>query len=485
MATISSAGIGSGLDVNGIITQLLAIERRPLTTLESEEKQLTTRLSEFGKLQNLVAAMRDKADALNSSTLWGRTLGSSADAAVSVTTAAGAAVGSYSVQVQQLAASQTISSRRFNDADPAVLGPGTLTIELGAWTGSPAISGFTPKTGASAVTITLAADDDTLAEVRDKINASGAGVVASIVNDSSGARLAIRSAETGAENGFRISAAENVDDGNTNNGLSALAFDALAASPTTLNQRAVNALATIDGIAVESASNTLSDVSDGVTLKLVKTTSAPVEVGVSADTAAVKSALEAFVAAYNELNTYIRAQTQYDEVNKKGGPMQGDSLVLGIQRQMRAQLAQASSASGTFDRLADIGITAQRDGSLTLDASALDNGLANLSELRKLLATDGAASADSGFMQRFAELGDVLLGVDGAFGSRNESLRARLDRNEQRQEQMQARLEATEKRLRAQYTALDKNMGQLSGLSSYVSQQMEALNNFYTARSNS
>lgn len=485
MATISSAGIGSGLDVNSIITQLMTIERRPLTTLETEEKQLGTRLSEVGKLQGMVSAMREKAAALTSSTLWNRAAGTSSDAAaVSVTTSAGAAVGSYSVQVQQLAATQTVSSRRFTSTDPATFGPGTLTIQLGEWTGTPTVSGFTPKSGAGAVTITLGAEDDTLAEVRDRINAADAGVVATVINDASGARLAIRSKDSGAENGFQISASETVDDGVAANGLSALAFDALAASPMTLNQRAANAQATINGIAVESTTNTLADVSDGVTLRLSRTTSAPVEVTVASDTASVKTALEEFVGAYNALASFIRSQTQYDEVNKKGGAMQGDSLVLGIQRQMRAILGEASSASGTFGRLTDIGITLQRDGTLATDSSALDNGLANLSELRKLLATDGANNADSGFMRRFSELGDVLLGAEGAFETRNDSLRARIDRNEDRQEQVQARLEATEKRLRAQYTALDRSMGQLNGLSNYVSQQMQALSNFYEARNN-
>jgi flagellar hook-associated protein 2 len=482
MATITSAGIGSGLDVNSIVTQLLAIERQPLAALERQETQLTTRLSEFGKLQGMVSAMRDKATALSSSTLWGQTTGASADGAVSVTTASGAAVGAYAVQVQQLAAAQTISSRRFTDADPAAFGPGTLTIELGTYTGTPTVSGFAAKSGASAVTVTLGAEDDTLAEVRDKINAANAGVTATVINDASGARLAIRSKDSGAENGFRISAAETSDDGVAANGLSALAFDARSASPMALNQRAANALATINGIDVESASNTLANVSDGVTLKLIKTTTAPVDVTVAADSAAVKTAVEDFVKSFNELATYIGAQTRYDEANQRGGPMQGDSLVLGMQRQMRAVINDPSSASSVFGRLSDIGITLKRDGTLDTKASAFDNGLANLGELRKLFATDGASTADSGFMRRFKELGDALLGSEGAFDTRTGTLRANIARIGERQDQMQARLESTERRLRAQYTALDRNMGQLNGLSSAVTQQLQALNNFYNAR---
>lgn len=485
MATLSSAGIGSGLDVNGIITQLLAIERQPLAKLEADEKKLTTKVSEIGKLQGMVSAMRDKAGSLSSLTQWAQTAGTSADAsAVAVTTASGAATGKYSVQVQQLAAQQTVSSRLYTASDTAAqFGPGTLTIELGTWTGTP-VSGFTPKAGTTAITVTIGAADDTLAEVRDKINAADAGVTATIINDATGARLAIRSKATGAENGFRIGAAETADDGVAANGLSALAYDALGTSQLTLNQSAANALATINGIAVVSSSNTLVNVSDGVTLKLMKTSTAPVEVSVDPDTAAAKTAIEDFVKAFNELASFIREQTKYNETTKTGGPMQGDALVLGLQRQMRAMLNQATTASTSLTRLADIGITMKSDGTLEIKPSLLDNGLANMPELRKLLATDGAGTSDTGFMRRFKELGDLMLGADGAFETRNESLQVRIERLNDRQAQMEARLASTEKRLRAQYEALDRNMGQLSGLQNYMGQQLQALNNFYTARAN-
>jgi flagellar hook-associated protein 2 len=483
MATISSAGVGSGLDVNSIISQLMAIERQPLTQLQGAEQRLTTQVSQIGQLQSLVSTMRDKAASLSSLTLWNQTAARSGDAtAVTVTSAASAPAGQYAVQVQQLAAQQTVSSRVFAASDtPAQFGAGTLTIELGAWTGTP-ISGFTPKADATAVTVTLTDDDDTLAEVRDKINAAGAGVVATIVNDATGARLALRSRDTGEANGFRVTAAETIDDGVTANGLSALAYDELGASQLTLNQRAADAQATINGIAVVSASNTLTNVSDGVSLKLLKTTTGPVEIDVAADSAAVKTAIEDFVKGFNELASFIREQTKYNEGSRTGGALQGDSLAVGLQRQLRAVLNEASTASTTFTRLADIGITMGADGTLSIKTSTLDNALSNMAELRKLLYTDGVGSADSGFMRRFKELGDALLGAEGVFETRNDSLQARIDRINDRQAQMEARLVTTEKRLRAQYEALDRNMGRLNGLSSYVGQQLQALNNFYTAR---
>jgi len=478
MATISSAGIGSGLDINGIIGQLMAIERRPLDALGTEESAVKSQLSTFGKLQDYTATMRDRASALTSLTLWGRTTGVSADpTAVKISTGTGAATGSYAVEVQALAAGQTVSSRAFASSTESAFGAGTLTIELGTWTGSPTVSGFTPKTGAAAVTVTLGAEDDTLAEVRDKINAANAGVSATIINDASGARLAVRSKDTGAENAFRITAAETADDGVATTGLSALAFSRVGTWPMALNQTARNAEATVNGIAITSSSNKLANVADGVTLELLKTTSGAIDASVAPDTEAVRTAVADFAKAFNELASYIREQTKYDPTSKKGGPLQGDRAAVGLQNQLRAILNVESSASSTFKRLSDIGLVMKADGTLETKSSALENGLANLSELRKLFDTDETTSAASGFMTRFKRLGDLALGTDGTFEARNTSLKDRIARLDKRQEQMQNRLEQTEKRLRAQYQALDTNMARLNGLSGYVGAQLQALNN--------
>src|SRR5205823_6066563 len=156
----------------------------------------------------------------------------------------GAASGSYSVTVQKLATSQTATSTAFASSS-STLSAGTLTIELGTWTGDPE-TGFTAKSGSSPVSITIGAGETSLSAIRDKINAANAGVTASIINDASGARLSIRSTSTGAENAFRLTATESTDDGDASTGLSALGYDATAASPMTRNQKAINAQATIN-----------------------------------------------------------------------------------------------------------------------------------------------------------------------------------------------------------------------------------------------
>lgn len=477
VGTVSSAGVGSGLDVNAIVNQLLAVESRPLSLLQSRATDLKTELSTFGTIKGKYADLGTAVDALLAPGLWNGTTATSDDAAsVAVSSAGGAAAGNYTVVVSNLASAQAVTSSAFGSSG-STLSAGTLTFELGAWSGSGTPpSTFTAKSGAPPVTLTIGASDS-LATIRDKINAAGAGVTASLINDGSGSRLSLRSSATGAVNGFRVTATESQDDGNAATGLSALGFDPSAgASTLTLSQSARDANATINGVAVTSASNTLKDVVDGLTLKLQKQPAAAVNVTVAADTASVKTAITGFVTAFNALASYIHTQTAYDATNKTGGPLQGDQSALSMQNQLRTVLNQSSSASATWSRLSDIGITIQSDGTLASNSTKLGNALTNLPELKKLFFTDGATPAASGFARRFRRIADAALSFGGVFDSRTASLNASLDLNSKQQDEMQTRLNATEARLRAQYTALDKTMGQLNGLSSYITQQITLMN---------
>jgi flagellar hook-associated protein 2 len=477
-AMISSTGLGSGLDVNAIVSELMRIESRPLGLLQTAQKGLDTRLSTFGSLQGRMATLRDRANELTSPTLWNQTTARSQnEAAVRVSSSGGAVTGNYAVQVERLAASQTIASAAFGSA-ASTLSEGTLTIELGRWDGEPAPTGFTAKADSTPVQVTIGPDDTSLAAIRDKINAAGAGVTASIITDANGARLALRSTETGAENAFRITATETADDGDGATGLSALGFDATAASPMARSQSAANAQARINGIEISSAGNTLDGVLDGVTLTLLQPTAAgaDVEVSVAPDTEAVKTAITAFVSAFNEVASFIREQTKYDEASKKGGVLQGDRVVTGLQSQLRGLFNQESSASAVFSSLSDIGIGFRSDGTLEVKGSQLDAALDNLPELRKLIAADGADAAGSGFMDRVKDFSTAVLGADGSFETRTESLNRQIADNRKRQEAMEQRLNQTETRLLRQYQALDGTMSQLNGLSSYLTQQLASLN---------
>ncbi|MBI3348066.1 MAG: hypothetical protein HY020_12765 [Burkholderiales bacterium] len=246
MATITSAGIGSGLDIESLVTKLVAAERAPITQLTKKTDGLKTELSAFGKVQSSLATLRDAASKLNAPSTWGGALATSSDpTAVTVSAGSGAAIGNVSVQVNQLASAQTlVGSTRYASATTTV-GQGSLTITLGAWgTDANGNATFTDKAGGTPVTVNIGDGKDTLTGIRDAINAAGAGVTASIVNDSSGARLSLRSAATGETNGFRIDAS---------GGLTDLGYDPRV-GVTSLIQTlpAQNARALINGIDVSS-----------------------------------------------------------------------------------------------------------------------------------------------------------------------------------------------------------------------------------------
>jgi flagellar hook-associated protein 2 len=476
MATISSPGIGSGLDINSIITQLVAVERVPLTKLQTEATSLQAKLSTYGKVQSALSTLRDAASALTRSDTWGQTVGTTSDAnAVAVTTSTNTKPGNYTLEVQSLAAAQSNVTGVYASAD-SLVGEGNLHIELGTWGAGQ--TSFTPKAGAVAVDISVGPPAETLAQLRDKINATNAGVTASVLSDASGARLVFRSTATGAANGFRIGVTDT--DGNNSDGLglSALAFDPSAGILTMAQAlAAANASASLNNLPISSDSNTLSNVLDGMTLTLNKVTTAPVQVSAAQDKASMRKSMDTFVTAYNDLNKLLAEQTKYDAGSKTAGGLQGDSAAVSIRSQMRAMVGTTSGASTMFTRLGDVGFDVKLDGSIALNDAKVNNALANLAETKKLFAnSDLAVPGNNGIATQMRALADRLIGTDGTVSSRSEGLRKRIDMNQDRQAALTDRIAMVEKRLRAQYTALDRQMGQLSGLSGYVTQQINAFN---------
>ncbi|MCW5635794.1 MAG: flagellar filament capping protein FliD [Rubrivivax sp.] len=478
MPALTSLGIGSGIDLNTMLTQLVALERKPLEQMKAEASKLQTKVSSFGQVQSLVSRIQDAANKLKGtagSGVWTQSVARSANEAV-VTAVGGssAASGSYAVSVTALAAAQTIASgSAFPDAS-ALVGSGTLTIEVGSWSAGQAA--FTAKAGATAVQLAVTAAD-TVQTLRDKINALGAGVSASLVTDANGTRLALRSSATGAANGFRITAAD--DDGNHADavGLSRVAFDPPGGTTgMLLNQAAANATASVNGVAVESASNELAGVVEGLTLRLRGTSATPVDVDVSPDREAITEAVKSLASAYSDLARYIGEQTRYDPNSKVGGPLQGDSAVGNVLSRLRGVLNTVSGASSVFGRLSDVGLELQRDGTLAVDSGKLDKALGNLDAMKKAFTNaDALEPANEGFARRFATLATELLAVDGTLTTRTEGLRKLITQNSEKQNRLEDRVGRFEQRLVQQFTAMDSNLARLNALNSYVTQQLAGL----------
>jgi flagellar hook-associated protein 2 len=483
MATLSSPGVGSGLDVNSIVTQLVAIERQPIDALKTKATTIQTQLSSFGLLSSYTSNIRDIAAKLAQPSFWtGQTATSSDAASVGVSATASATSGSYAVEVATLAQAQGLASKAYTD--PTGIGTGSLHIELGAWDSG--LTTFKPDTTKTAIDVTIEPGEDSLASIKTKINAANAGVTASIVTDASGARLVLRSNATGAASAVRITAT----DADTNNadaiGLSALAFD----PPThpgqmSQSQPAKDAQATINGLPVSSSTNTLTGVLDGVTLTLTKVTTSPVTVGVSLDTGTLKKAITDFAKAYSDMNGYIKTQTKYDPATKKAATLQGDRATLTLQSNLRGVFLGGSSASPVFGTLSSIGVQIQTDGSLKVDDAKLTAALANPTEVAKLFSSTVSADPDQqGFAVRVKTMADRMIGSSGAITSRTQSLRDSINRNSNDQQKLEDRVALTKARLLKQYNALDTQLGQISGTGSSLTQSLAALTNLSTAIAN-
>ncbi len=467
---ISSAGIGSGLEVEEIITKLVALEKRPLETLATKATTIGTKISAYSNIKSLISTMEDAAAKLALDSGWNTlAVKSSNDKAVSVSVSGVASATSFSVGVQQLAKAQSNVSTSI--AAGASIGSGSLTLELGGWNAGV----FTAGT-AAAVNVTVGATD-TLSQVAAKINDSGSGVVATVLSDASGERLMLRSKETGAVSGFRITAAD--DDGvNDNAGLSRLAFD--LAAPTVgmaanAYQAGQDALATINGIAVSSSKNQLVGSIPGMTISLNEVTTTDALISSTVDKVAMTKNVQEFVDAYNAVNTLLAESTKYDDATKTRGELQGDGTTVGLRNSLRAMLT-GGVEGGTFKTLSDIGISLGRDGNLTVNGSKLNTAFDDLDNVKKLFIQRNDDGTSTGVAARMKAYTMNLLSFDGLINSKTESLAKESERNQEQQDKVNKRAEVSEARLRKTYTALDVKMGTLTALANYMDQQVAQWN---------
>lgn len=471
MATITSTGVGSGLDVSTIITSLMSLERRPLTLLQQQSATVQTQLSAFGALKGQIAALGDVATRLADKAGWNPVRVDSSDSAsVTASGSAKAVAGQHSLEVQQLAQSQTLVSGNFA-ASTAVVGTGTLHIQQGS-----IVSGvFTPKPGSSPTSVVIGSGAQTLAGVRDAINAADSGISASIVSSGGVSKLVLRG-QDGAESAFDIS----VTDGDTTNsdvaGLSALAWTPGGTAGNGRNmaqsQTAQNALYKLDGIDLTSATNSPAEVLEGISLSLKKVTTAPVSVTITADPVAVRKNINDFVKAYNDLNKLARSQTQADPSGKTRGTLQADSTAVGVTNAMREILRGRVSGLSGVNSLSAAGIEVQRDGSLAIREDRFAALLESPAQLAALFASPKSTTDTQaqGFGLRLKDWAQSLTSDTGSLASRTDGLQRRQTANDKRQTVEEDRIARTEARLRAQYQRLDTEISRLKGSLSSLDQ---------------
>ena len=467
------------IDVQGIVDQLMKIEKAPLDKLAEAQKTNQTQISAWGKLKGELSAVQEAARKLYSVTTWNATtIKSTNEEAVKASTTGGSPKGAFSVSVQQLAQAQSASTGKFSGAD-AVVGGGKLVIQMGSRTEG----GFSADDARAALSIDIQAGA-TLADVRTAINNAGAGISASLVNDGGQTRLMIRSSETGAANAFSI-AVENAENGGAT-GLGALAFTPGGGGAMTEMQVAQDAKFKIDGLELTSAKNTVTNALDGVNLELRKVTTDGVGVEVGADTEGMRAAFDAFVTAYNTLNASLTSLTKYDDTTKTAGLFQGNYLVVQLQSKLRSTLsglfaptvAPGGGAAPSMTRLSDMGLEVQRDGSLKINDTKFNGAMDNPKAMRELIGASDTANANgNGLARRISTLLSDMMSSDGAISGAIGTLERRNEDNQRRQDNLNSRLESTRARLVRVYSQLDSNLQSMSGLSNSLAGQLAQLDN--------
>jgi len=444
---ISSAGIGSGLDVNSIVSQLMVLERRPLDVLQQKKEDIDSRVSAYGNLKSALATFQDAMQQLSTpAALKIFTATSGNDAVFTATATNTAAASSYGVEVVRLAERHKFASEEH--LDTYTVGGGNnaaLEIQVGS---DPAD--------------TLSVDLSTamtLGEIRDAINTAAAnpGVAATIVFGNNGnQKLVLTASDSGADNALSLSYPGSVrardfgfEEINNIGGDTAL----------------LDAEVIVDGYSVTRANNIIDDVITGVTLDLAAADPGiPYALDIARDTTAVTESVQAFADAYNEIMTAIDTLGDNE--------LATDSLLFSIEQGLRNTMnSPASGLLSGLSYLGEIGVTFSREGVLTVDATDVESALINnFDAVSELFATDG-----QGFASRLDTLVDGWLAIDGLIDGRTDSLDSSKRLLETREESLEYRMSQIEARLFAQFGQLDTLIGSLQATSNFLTQQLGQL----------
>jgi len=445
MASISSLGIGSGLDLNGLLDQLYAAERSKLEPIEQQIETQQVKISAYGELKGALSAFQDATQALNETTLYQSLSTSISGDAVQAAANGEASPGRYDISVDTLATAGSIATQRVDSLD-TVLTEDDSELNL-----TFANADLNQRVAIEA--------GSTLQDVRDAINADPeAAVNASVINDGSGYRLALMSKQTGSD-------ATLLD-----TDFAEMASDATL-TDVTIEQAGQNAAFTVNGISVESASNQVDDAIQGVALDLQSTGQSSLLV--EQDTQPAREGVDNFITAYNELKTTAGRLTAFNGADGQAGELIGDSAVRTIESRLRSDLGNGLGGEEGYQRLAELGISLSVDGRLELDEQKLDAALAeNPAAVGAFFS--GADEAD-GLAGRLDATLSQLLDEEGALESAVSGAENRIESLGDRYQLMEQRIDTTIARYQTQFGQLDTMLSQMNQTSAYLTQQLGML----------
>lgn len=464
MASISNLGVGSGLNLSDILDSMQTAEKAALKPISAQQTSYTAKLSAYATLKSALTTFQTANTTLNNANLFTATTATSSSSAFSATTSGSTVAGKYTISVSQLAQAQTLTSA-VQSSNTTALGDSSVSSR----TLSIALADGSSKD------ITLTSDQTSLTGMRDAINGADAGVTASIIKVADGSyRLSVSANESGS--GKAVSTIKVTGD-DTLAGI--IGYDASGSgSAMTESVTAQNAKLTVNNVAIESNSNTISDALEGITLNLSDTTSGTQTLTIAADTTKANAAITGWVSAYNTLQDTFSSLTKYtavdvgtDSQDSSNGALLGDSTLRTIQNQLKSLLTNAASSS-TFKTMAQIGVTSNpTTGQLEVDSDKLSKSLKNnMSDVKEMIIGDGkttgvATTVASNLTSWLSSTGIVQSATDGVSKTLN-ALTAQYNA-------VNDRINDTITRLKAQFTQLDVVMSSLNQTSSYLTQQFD------------
>ena len=462
MASTSSVAASSSvgtLDVASLVSQLMAVERRPIDTLNTKVASYQSKISTFGTLKGLVSSFQSAVQGLNTS-LQGYSATPSDTSVFSASASSNAVAGTYSLDVVHLAKAQTlVASGQSSATDPISTVASTVTINVGGTSTDVAVAA-----GASLQDMSMA------------INSANLGVTATIVNDGSSApyRLAISADKTGVSNAINSITIKSGGDASLN---SLLAYNPTENTPgaptppaTALTQvvAALDASLSVNGIAITSASNTISNAIQGVTMTLTRPTTTAASLTVARDTGGVATAASGFLTAYNALSSQLKSLSAYGTATTAAPTLSGDGTVRIMRDQLR-DIFMTATSGGTLTSLSQVGISLQADGTLALDSSKLNSAMTNnFGDVANLF------SSATGYATRLDAWTSSVAQTGGLIDSRTTSLNTSIRGYNDQIGMLESRMTVLQQQYTKTYSSLNMLLTNMNSTSAYLSQQFSS-----------
>jgi flagellar hook-associated protein 2 len=439
MPGISFGGLASGLDTDAIVSALMKVERRPLDVLNTRQGQLSAARNTINQISTRLGTLSTAAKALSTTDGFTSTTASSSDPAIVANASGGASPGAYDVKVLALAREQRTYSTAFASEVDDLSITGTLDLSVAGTSASLTID-----------------PEDSLAEIATKINGAGLRVSASVISTTSGMKLQIRGLDTGAANAVTF--------GGT--AASALGLD----DPSATFQGAQDARIEVDGNTITRPTNQITSVIPGVTLALTKESASPITVRVSSDPTSLKSKIQAFVNAYNDVVSSGQGAIGFGSTTPQNKELAGDSSIRTVLDRISSLVASpVEGTTGRYTTLASVGISLSREGRLSFDETKFNAALASDATAVARVFVKDPLAASSGIMSSFVDrTAELSSNTDALLRNRLDSIDRLARRLTKESDDLNERLARTETQLRSRFSQLELAVAKYKSLGNAV-----------------